>query len=222
MYERFAQLLKETGHTSADVSKATGIDPSTFSYWKSGRSTPKTDKIKKIADYFHVLPSYLTGDTDYRTIDEQIFAMPDKDNPSIQAALSTILPISPKKIPMLGDIACGSPIEPNEVYDTYVATGSDIKCDFCLRAKGDSMINAGIHDGDIVFIKQTDIVDNGEIAAIVVEGEVTLKRFFFDRENEKLVLQSENPAYSPFVYVGEELNHVRILGKAVAVQSFIR
>ena len=95
----------------------------------------------------------------------------------------------------------------------------DINADFCLTAKGDSMINARIQDGDIVFIKEMPMVDNGEIAAVIIDDEATLKRVYYYPEKNKLVLQAENPKYEPWVYVNEELNEIRILGKAVYFMS---
>ena len=81
------------------------------------------------------------------------------------------------------------------------------------------MINARINDGDIVFIRKQPMVENGEIAAVIIDNEATLKRVYYYPEDNKLILNPENPRYAPFVYVGEELQSVRILGKAVAFQS---
>ena len=99
--------------------------------------------------------------------------------------------------------------------------GTDINADFCLKAKGDSMTGTRILDGDIIFIKQMPMVNNGEIAAVIIGDEATLKRVYYYPEKQKLVLQAENPKYEPLVYIGEELNEIRILGKAVAFQSDI-
>lgn len=130
-----------------------------------------------------------------------------------------IQPIKTQRIPMLGEIACGEPIFAAEDRESYVEVGTEIKADFCLKAKGDSMINARILDGDIIFIRQQSIVENGEIAAVIIDDEATLKRVYYDREHNKLVLNAENPKYPPMVYVNEELDTVRILGKAIAFQS---
>lgn len=132
-----------------------------------------------------------------------------------------IFPVSIKKFPLLGEIACGEPIFVNEDRESYVLSGTDINADFCLKAKGDSMIGARIFDGDVVFIKKTEIVDNGEIAAIVIDDEVLLKRFYYFPDESLLTLQSENPKYPPKNYTNEQLNHIRVLGKAVAFQSDI-
>jgi repressor LexA len=82
------------------------------------------------------------------------------------------------------------------------------------------MIGARINDGDIVFIRKQSLVNNGEIAAVIIDDQATLKRVYL--ENNKLVLMAENPKYAPLIYVGEELNSIRILGKAVAFQSDVR
>lgn len=107
-------------------------------------------------------------------------------------------------------------------FESYVEAGAKTNADFCLKAKGDSMINARILDGDIVFIRKQDMVDNGEIAAVIIDNEATLKRAYYYKTENKLVLMSENPKYSPFVYINDELNEVHILGKAIAFQSDIK
>lgn len=154
-------------------------------------------KIKIIADALRTTPDYIMGWGKYGR------------------------PIEVQRVPLIGSIACGKPIIADEQFECYVEVGSQIHCDFCLRARGDSMINARIFDGDIVFIRQQTIVDNGEIAAVIVnDEEATLKRIF--DYADRIVLQAENPAYEPLVFVGEEKDHVHILGKAVAFQSDVK
>ena len=105
-------------------------------------------------------------------------------------------------------------------YNSFSEAGSDIDADFCVTAQGDSMINARILDGDIVFVRKQEMVENGEIAVVAInDSEFTLKRFFYYRELNQVVLQSENPAYKPMIFTGEELNHIRVLGKAVHFSS---
>lgn len=133
-----------------------------------------------------------------------------------------MMAVETRSVPLLGQIACGKPILAEEHFESYVQAGSDIRIDFCLRAKGDSMVNARIHDGDIVFIRQQPEVENGEIAVVLIGDEATLKRVYMYPEEQKLVLQAENPSFAPLVYVGSELEKVRILGKAVAFQSDVR
>lgn len=127
--------------------------------------------------------------------------------------------LSKQSLPMLGNIACGVPIYADEERESYVMCGTDIKADFCLRCQGDSMINARINDGDIVFIRKQDAVNNGEIAAVIIEDEATLKRFFYYREQGMVILRAENPKYKDIVITGDELNNITVIGKAIAFQS---
>lgn len=169
-----------------------------------------SDKIEKMAELFGVNPGYLMGWSDI------------PNSPENEAKqFNNIFPVSIKKFPLLGEIACGEPIFVNEDRESYVLSGTDINADFCLKAKGDSMIGARIFDGDVVFIKKTEIVENGEIAAIVIDDEVLLKRFYYFPDESLLTLQSENPKYPPKNYTNEQLDHIRVLGKAVAFQSDI-
>ena len=97
-----------------------------------------------------------------------------------------------------------------------------IDADFYLIMKGESMINARIMDGDIVFIRQQPEVENGEIAAVAIDDEATLKRFYRDEETGTITLVAENPAYAPMVFTAENQKNVYILGKAIAFQSDVR
>ena len=205
MYEIYCKLRDGKGLKDADVVKATGITKSTFSDWKSGRSKPKQDKLQKIADFFEVSLDYLTTG----------------ENAPASISVSNIFPIELKRFPMLGEIACGKPKYTNEDRESYVMSGTNINADFCLKASGDSMINARILDGDIVFIQRQDMVENGEIAAVVVnnDSEATLKRVYYYQDKGLLILKADNPAYEDLIYQGEELNQIHILGKAIAFQS---
>lgn len=142
-----------------------------------------------------------------------------EEHTAASETLDNIFPVEKKRFPLLGEISCGEPIFANEDRESYVMAGTDIDADFCLRAKGDSMIGARILDGDIVFIKETNVVDNGDIAAVAVDDEVLLKRFEYAKEENILALHSENPRYRTIRYIGEQLNHIRVLGKAVAFQG---
>ena len=136
----------------------------------------------------------------------------------LNQTIPNLKPLELKKVKVLGEIACGQPIF-SESYEEYAEISSDLKADFCLICRGDSMIGARIQDGDIVFVKSQSIVNNGEIGAVIIDGEATLKRVYYYPTQNKLVLQAENPRYEPLVYVGDELNDIRILGKAVYFMS---
>lgn len=117
-----------------------------------------------------------------------------------------------RSIPLLGSIACGEPIMANQEYET-VEVDEITKADFCLRAKGDSMIDAGISDGSLVLCVNAEEVENGQIAAVIIDDEATLKRFY--SYGETIVLRPCNPDYPEQVYSGEDLNRIRIIGRAV-------
>lgn len=169
-------------------------------------------KIKAIADALDTTPAYIMG---WNEPNQKLDAEKLK-------FFDNLFPIETKRFPLLGDIACGTPIFANEEKELYVEAGTNIHADFCLKAKGDSMIGARIYDGDIVFIRKQEMVDDGEIAAVLIGDEATLKRVQYNPEENELLLFAENPKYKTMRYTGEELNHIRILGKAVAFQSDIR
>jgi len=125
-----------------------------------------------------------------------------------------------KRIPLLGAIACGEPILAAENIEDEVFVPESLNADFALRCKGDSMTGARIFDGDIVYIRQQPDVENGEIAAVLIHDEATLKRL--KKGDGKLVLWPENPDYEPLVFIGSEADQVQIIGKAVAFTSLIR
>lgn len=197
----------ELGLTLEEVGNAVGVSKSTVKKWEDGFiSNMKRDKIAKLAQVLKLNPvSLITGEA---ATEETIFDRFDN-----------IKPLALKKFPMLGEIACGEPIYADEDKETYVMADSDIKADFCLKAKGESMINARIYDGDLVFIQKMPMVENGDIAAVIIEDEATLKRVYYYPDQNKLILNPENSAFDPLVYIGEELNHIHILGKAVFFMS---
>lgn len=214
---RLRELRQSRGLSMQKLSEYIGMSKSSINMYERDEREPGLETLEAIADFFNVDIDYLLGKTN---IPNRILnSYEDKEN-SIK--FDNILPIKTYKIPLLGEIACGKPIFANEDRESYVEVGTNIRADFCLKAKGDSMINARIYDGDIVFIREQPMVDNGEIAAVIIDDEATLKRVYYEKDKSKLVLSPENTKYSPLVYVGSELEDVRILGKAVAFQSDVR
>lgn len=212
LHDDIKQRRIELGLTMADVAQSVGVSEATISRWESGDiANMKRDKIVSLAKALHVSPSFIMG-----------WDEPETEDIVSSNKYNNVFPIKTHKIPLLGDIACGEPIFASADKESYVLAGTDIRADFCLRACGDSMINARIYDGDIVFIREQPMVEKGEIAAVIINDEATLKRVYYYPEQNKIILNPENPAYEPFVYVGEELNSIRILGKAIAFQSDVR
>ena len=207
---RLTAAMKERGIRATDLALRTGLSKARISQYVNGRYVPKSDAILSLSEVLGVSPLWLMGE--------------DVETESHAASLPTgVSPVSLRRYPVLGEIACGRPILAQEDRDGGYVTAADTVADFCLTAKGDSMIDARIYDGDRVFIQQTDVVDNGEIAAVVVaDEEVTLKRVYYYPEEEKVVLAAENANYEPLVFVGEELDHIHILGRAVAFQARLR
>lgn len=213
MLQLYANIKKrrlELEMTQSDLAQKMGYaDKSMIAKIEKGTVDLPQSKIIAFAKILQTTPGELMGLVE--------------NEPDIPT-LSNVYPIELKRFPMLGEIACGKPKYANEDRESYIMAGTNIKADFCLTARGDSMVNARILDGDIVFIQKQDMVENGEIAAVVVnnDSEATLKRLYYYQEKGLLILKAENPAYEDLIYQGDELNQVHILGKAIAFQSDVR
>lgn len=217
--QRLRQIMDERGLTQSELAKFSGVSKSSISRYLSGAWKAKQDTIYDMARVLQVSEAWLMG---YDVTKARV--TPAVSGPSSSTALTASIPnLMPlpktREVPRLGTIACGEPILAQENIEDYDKAPEGINCDFTLKCKGDSMVGARINDGDIVYIRQQDEVENGEIAAVLVndgseESSATLKRVYL-YENQ-IVLQAENPKYSPWVYTGEDMNKVRIIGKAVA------
>ena len=193
------KLRTESGFSQEELGRMLGVQRAAVQKWECGTvKNLKRDTIKKLSEIFNVPPSSFI-DTEYMTYDN-VIAFPKMNH-----------------IPLIGTIACGTPILATENLDGEVTVPEDIDADFALRCKGDSMIDARIHNGDIVYIRQQPTVENGEIAAVLIDEEATLKRVYLSENTITLV--ACNSKYQPFVFTGEQLNQIRILGKAVGFTS---
>lgn len=191
--------------TQTDLALKMGYaDKSMIAKIEKGNVDLPQSKILAFANALETTPGELMG-WDYET--------------EATETVDNIYKLDKIKLPFLGKVACGEPIFADEDRESYIMVGTDIGADFCLQCQGDSMINARIHDGDIVFVKKTDIVENGEIAVVIIDDEATLKRFFYYREQNLVILKPENPKYQDIILTGEQLNQVRVIGRAVAFQS---
>lgn len=201
--ERMKERRKELGLSAEYVAERLGVSPATiYRYEKGDIEKMPGNILEPISKILNTTPAYLMG-WDNALLPDNIIPMPKMNT-----------------IPLLGTIACGEPILAEENLDGEVAMPEHVTADFALRCKGDSMTGARILDGDIVYIRQQPSVENGEIAAVLIGEEATLKRVY--RYPDKIVLSPANPEYEPFVYTGEEIENIRILGKAVAFTSAVR
>lgn len=196
--------------TQAELSSRSKISKSSISHYLKGDWEGKQDAVYSIAQVLNVSEAWLMG---YDVPMDAEHATPSQ--PAQKATIPPGFEPMPKmvKVPLVGSIACGTPILAEQNIDGHVDAPEDIRCDFALRCKGDSMIGAGIHDGDAVYIHIQPEVENGEIAAVRIGEEATLKRVYYD--GTTLTLMPYNNAYAPMVYTGPQLEDVHIEGKAV-------
>ena len=195
-YKKYKKILKEKGITYQELADMSGIPKDTIQSIMIGRSiNPRIDTILAIEKALGI-------ETEYFKI-KNIEPLPD----------TTLVPV-------IGTIACGDPILAEENITEYLKVDSRIHADFILIAKGDSMINARIFDGDIVYIRQQPDVENGQIAAVQIDDNATLKRVY--KYPGKIVLRAENPQFPDIVITEEDYKEVRILGRAIMFSSIVR
>ena len=206
--ERLKAAMEYADTRQTELSQRTGIDRSAISSYLTGRYAPKQDNILKIARVLGVSEVWLMG-----------YDVPMRKNTDLPADI--LPPPSTHRVPILGTIACGTPIEAVQNYDGEAFVPEDVRCDFALRCKGDSMKDARIHDGDLVYIRAQPQVESGQIAAVLIDGEATLKRVYY--HTNSVVLMPANPAYDPIVLdpATADPDSVRVLGLAVAFTSVI-
>lgn len=196
---KLKSLRENKNLTQDQVAKILGVTKQTIYKYETGITTNiPLDKIEQLADIYDVKPNEIVGwdneeNANFYKI-TNIFPIPDVE----------------KEIPLIGTIAAGTPTLAEENIQGYIKVKNTVNADFCLTIKGDSMINANIHDGDVVFIKKQSDVDDGEIAAVLIEDEATLKRVY--KIGNIVQLRAENPKYEPITLNGDK--QVFILGKA--------
>lgn len=201
-------LREKSNMSQVDLANLLGITDKAVSTWENGTRIPRIGMIEKISSIFNVPKSQI--------LDAEL-----QDKKPLASNLAPLPKM--KKIPLVGSIACGKPILAEEHITEYIDLPTHIRADYALTCRGDSMINAGINDGDIVYIRKQETVENGQIAAVIVgedETEATLKRFYFSEG--VVTLAAENSAFAPIVIVGSELEHVRVIGLAIAFTHVIK
>lgn len=193
-------LRKKHNMSQGELAKRSGVSRSSIGMYELGAREPSFETLEAFADIFNVNMDTLLGKTD---LPPGVFPFRNMS-----------------RIPLLGSIACGSPILAQENISDYVDLPGHIRADYALACKGDSMINARIYDGDIVYIRQQDTVENGEIAAVRIGDEATLKRVYYN--GSRVILRACNPLYPDMEYDGEQLDGFQVLGRAVAFTSTIK
>lgn len=200
--DRIRQVRQEQDVTQQELADYIGVSKqAVYKYENNIVTNIPTDKVDAIAKRLKVSPAYLMG------WEEQ----PEPKKPTIPPGFEPMPKM--KKIPLIGAIACGEPITAEQNIEKMVDVPENIRCDFSLTCHGDSMVDAGIHDKDVVYIRIQPEVENGEIAAVRIDGEATLKRVYYNPGT--LTLMPANPAYAPMIYTGPKLEEVHIEGKAV-------
>lgn len=201
---RIREYREREDLTLAEMAQITGVPAQTLNRYELGKRAPKIDVAVQIAERLGINPLWLQGyDVPVLT------GVPDGFDPVPDTYT----------VPRVGAIACGTPILAEQNIETYDAVPNRIRCDFTLVCKGDSMVGAGIEDGDVVYIRQQPEVENNEIAAVMIDGEATLK--YFKRVGDMVLLSPANREYEPIIVSGENLGKVKIVGKAVGFTRFL-
>lgn len=190
--------------TLEDVAKRVGVSPATISRWESGDiANMRRDRIAALAEALQISPAVIMG------WDVDTTLPPGAHRPQF------------KKVPMQGYAAAGQPLEDLNQDTPYYDIENKYDVDFCITVCGDSMIDANINDGDIVFIKSMPEVPNGKIACVEIDNEkVCLKRFY--KSGKTVSLASANSKYAPMFFTEDTCESIKVLGLAVLRQSEIQ
>lgn len=199
MSNYLSERRKELGLTQKEVADAVGVAEATVSRWESGEiANMRRDRISALAKILKCSADFImTGNQNAPTVPPGFDPLPEMTT-----------------VPLVGRIACGQPITAEENLEGYVSIPAEWHATFTLLCEGDSM-EPRIKDGDLVAIRSQPQVENGEIAAVRIDCEATLKHVYL--YPDKIVLQPENPNYAPIVKIGEEMNDITIEGKAVGL-----
>lgn len=191
--QKIKQLRKAHKLTQEELAKILDVKPTAVSAWELGRNKPLMDKLDMMAHYFGVPISYFFEENQIK---------------GFRNCFNFV------KLPIVGTVSCGNGVvayDDIEGYEDVPSSWLNGGEYFFLRAKGDSMINARIMNGDLLLIRRQNDVENGEIAAVLIDGEAVLKRVY--KTNDTIILQSENPMYKPIILNKNDMKDVRIIGK---------
>lgn len=201
--ERLNKAFKASGLSQSELCDKADINKGALSSYLSGRYFPKQIALEKLSSALNVSISYLMGFDIVDTTDEKSRPLPS----------NIILPAA-HKLPIMGTICAGDGVVCEDDYQGTFIVDTDVKADYCLRVKGDSMIGANIYDGDIVFISKSYDFVQDQIYAIerLDHNEASLKRI--TQDGDTLILNPCNPEYHAMV---TDYEKVRIIGRCVGV-----
>ena len=202
--ENIKKYRKAKGYTQNDLAKLLNVKPTTISAWEVGRNKPLMDKIEMLSNLLGVKKSDIIG--------EDKTKLPNN-----------IVPVSGeiKRIPVIGTIACGTPILAEQNIESYEGLPASLLPSntdnlFFLKCKGNSM-SPTIKDGSLVLIRMQPDVENDEVAAVLIDGEATLKRI--KKLNGEILLMPDNSNYSPIILNSH--NNNKIIGKAIQTLNYL-
>lgn len=182
-----------------ELSKELNVSPTSVNNWCNGYKTPRMDRVDEICRFFHINRSDLMND--------------HSSEPDVTGITNLLTPAS-RPIPILGDICAGEGTWCEENFEGHFFIDSSVKADFCVRVRGDSMIDAGIFNGDLAFIKKTYDYTNGKIYAVRINSdcEAVLKKVFW--QEDTIILNPCNADYEPIVTDAEGMT---IIGECIGV-----
>ncbi len=224
--EKIKNLRTALNMSQEELGKKVGVQKAAINKYENDIVINlKRTVIVALARALDTTPAYLMGwdDMDQAVANALPWYTPGMGTIPEQMAKMGIEPLPQmRKVPIIGAIACGTPILAEENIEGYARMSEQIDADFCLRCVGDSMIGARIMDGDIVYIKTDAEIVDGRIYAVLVNGDVATLKRVYRIGDERLELRPENPNYTVQRYAGNELEGVRIIGRAVAFTSAVR
>lgn len=200
---RLKELRTKRGLKQTELARVLNITQGALSGWENERYSIGNNELKSIADFFGVSTDYLLG----------------RDVEPSQVPNLIEKPVENRKIPIIGSVKCGANGLAFEYIEGNVCIGQEAHGEyFALVCRGDSMSGIGISNGDIAIIRRQETVLSGEIAVVIVDGdEGTLKRVRFQKN--AIILEAANPLYPPRLFVGEEMNAVKIIGRVTEIRK---
>lgn len=234
-----AKLRKLRGLTQKQVAIELNVSGPTVSDWEKGKKNPNHENLLKLSQLLSASTDYILGLADENSVDDSLLDVVNETNNSLLELYGNpyqakkvqdeiiaetmksigIVPIRTRKVPILGGIAAGEPIYAQEEHEEYADVDEDTPCDYALRVEGDSM-EPTICLGDLVFIRRQSDVNDGQIAAVLIEDSATLKRIF--HQSGSLTLISDNAAKYPPRHITCEDGEIRIMGRAVSFKRFLK